>query len=217
MNITKNQPFSKAVTYDSALSAYAKLLFYTLERLVGGDGCVQATVDYLAQLMGTSARTVMRYTPVLEKAGYITVVRAPRNSKIPNIYRLGIVTESHSKVSDSPIASNGNVWSSPVESPMQTAVQHPHPSQALPHSSQDLPQLEGMTHENMAKLVAQHGLERVKAAVDYAQKQTNLYNKPGFVVRVVQGKIQGVDLRTVSDEDRRMRYVTGKYAHFIQW
>jgi hypothetical protein len=77
------------VLLDTELHPYARLLFGIIAVKAHLDtGIVQMTTDHLAELSGLSSRTVLRYLPQLEAKGLIQVARAPRGSKIPNVYEI---------------------------------------------------------------------------------------------------------------------------------
>ena len=72
----------------------------------------------------------------------------------------------------------------------------------------------------MQELVDECSSLRVEAAILYTEKQHNLMNPPGFVIRAAQGRISGLDLSEYEDEitnrdHPELYYITGKYADFI--
>jgi hypothetical protein len=77
------------VSYDRNLPFQARYLFVMIAHEVHLDtGRVQITTEHLADVSGVSVSTVLRYVPILEEHGYIRVTRAPKGSKIPNIYEI---------------------------------------------------------------------------------------------------------------------------------
>ena len=46
------------------------------------------TVEHIAQKSGLSPSSILRYLPALEARGYISVERAGKGTKIPNVYHL---------------------------------------------------------------------------------------------------------------------------------
>src|SRR5688572_1343267 len=83
------------VSYDRDLPYPAPHLFVMIAHEAYLDtGKAQVTVEHLADVSGMSVRSVLRYTPLLEEKGYIRVHRAPKGSKIPNIYEItGVVSK----------------------------------------------------------------------------------------------------------------------------
>jgi hypothetical protein len=86
-------------------------------------------------------------------------------------------------------------------------------------STAELPSLPGMARCHMEKLVRECGLLRVRAVIEYARKQRNIRNLPGFVINGARGRFR-LDLAALEQEIKfldnpRLRYITGPYADFI--
>ena len=74
---------------DPDLHHLAKYLFIVVAQSVNlHTNRVQMTIEQLAKRAGYSISTVLRLLPTLEAKGLITVERAGKGTKIPNIYHL---------------------------------------------------------------------------------------------------------------------------------
>jgi hypothetical protein len=77
------------ITHNRDLPHQARYLFVIIAQEIDLDtGKAQITIGYLADVSGLSVRTILRYVPMLEAKGYIRVERAPKGSKITNIYEI---------------------------------------------------------------------------------------------------------------------------------
>lgn len=78
-----------SITYRTKMPFQSRWLYHVLAGVIDLDtNSGQITYNALAQLSGMSYRSIIRYVKVLEQGGLITVERAVRGSKIPNIYHL---------------------------------------------------------------------------------------------------------------------------------
>jgi hypothetical protein len=106
------------VTLDPDLHPFASHLFACIAHKAYLDtGRVQMSIDYLAQISRLSERTILRYLPELEAKGYLKIHRAPKGSKIPNIYEItGLAAEvviRKSKVEVTPATPERPLWQNP--------------------------------------------------------------------------------------------------------
>jgi len=80
---------AETIALNTDLSRDARFLHYILTYAINIDtNSGQITHEQLAEKASMCVRTVIRNIVVLEQAGLITVDRAPKGSKIPNIYHL---------------------------------------------------------------------------------------------------------------------------------
>lgn len=259
--------------FDSTLPTIAKALYMALEKLTDARGVLQCSHEYLAKILSTSRRSVIRHIALLEAGGYVRVERSAVNSKIPNVYRIAKPSMSESHKNDSAYGSNvpeshDNVSSShqsytekcAFEGENSVKMSESHTDSVCmfstdsnytrdslkdkqttlydreslqdrdgnfvldndPYKLDELPELTGMARHTVLRLVEEHGFSVVSAVIAYAKKQTSLTNPPGFVIRVLQGRIP-LDL---TNEIRDIycartpgisRYSVGKYAAFMSY
>ena len=77
------------VTLDPDLHPFSSHLFTCIaHKAYLNNGMVQMTMEHLAEISRLSLKSVMRYLPPLEEKGYLRISRAPKGSKIPNIYEI---------------------------------------------------------------------------------------------------------------------------------
>ena len=246
--------------FDSTLPTIAKALYMALEKLTDARGVLQCSHEYLAKVLSTSRRSVIRHIALLEAGNYIRVERSAVNSKIPNVYKInnqgGAVSESHggdssdvpdnhqskSQVPESDSSESGkvsqshdNVSSSHRKFGQKSAFEgensvtrsESHTKNVClfstdsnytrdslkdkqttlydreslqdrdgnlvlendPYTPDELPELKGMARHTVMRLVEEHGFSVVSAVIKHAKTQHNLTNPPGFVIRVLQGRI----------------------------
>ena len=208
--ITTNEPKSKSSSalFNLDLSKTAKFVFLAIEGIIRKTGKNQFSQAKIAEVTGLARETVSRYVPELEAAGYLRVERAPKNSKICNIYH--VIEDQTEFVTDSEGKEKGT-----VNEDKQTDSSD---GQSQWH---DVPSPETEPYAEVKEnLVEAYGEDRVEAAIRYVKRQVNLHNPVGFLIWLLKGNSKSVDLDQLEREafvkrEPGLAYVTGKYADFI--
>ena len=84
--MAEHQILPQVLTSD--LPGMTRLIYLTVRELVDESGVLQCSQDFIAKVAGVSRRTVIRHVEILEAAGHLIVHRAPRNSRVCNVYTL---------------------------------------------------------------------------------------------------------------------------------
>ena len=92
-SISSISPFYRRIpefiTFDNDLHYAARHLFTVIAQSVNlHTNRIQMTIEHIAQKSGLSPSSILRYLPSLEAKGLISVERAGKGTKIPNIYHL---------------------------------------------------------------------------------------------------------------------------------
>ena len=179
----------------SRLSTTAKTIYWAVQEIIEATGLERFSQELIAKWASLSLRTVGRWLPVLEKAGYITVEKSAKNSRKKHRY---LVTESPAKVTESRTLFVESIYKESVDNKQALCDRESH----------------------VERLRQQYGDLRVEAAQRYIQKQTNLYNPDGFMVALCAGKVSTVDIEALEKDVLRERdpasaYTSGKYGAFV--
>ena len=93
------------ITFDRDLHPFARLLFVVIAQSVNlYSNRIQMTVEHIAQKSELSPSSILRYLPALEAKGYISVERAGKGKKIPNVYHLAGEAARMICAKDAPVA-----------------------------------------------------------------------------------------------------------------
>jgi hypothetical protein len=199
----------QSYTQPPTLSNHSADYLYLKLQQIFPQGAGQISHDHLAKLIGKCRRTVIRLCDILEKTGYITITRAPRNSKIPNIYtltqnvtQLENVTQldeaNHEKchTEDSVVHIEDSVysffpgWGHIKDSefyPDYYLVPRISKQQVRSDIDADLQRdidanLPGLEPRTLSYLVKKYKPERITAAIRLMLDQPRIFNPPGWVI-----------------------------------
>ena len=185
------------------LSKMEKLIYFTVRELIEQTNRHDFSIAYIAKCAGICERTVNRWLPKLEEAGYLIIERGKRNSREKNRYWAESRSESVVCLKDS--QEEYSLDNSTNLSDSQSEV------------DEDVPNFSGISFENMKKLVQKYGKIRVLASIRYTLEQKNLENPPGFVIWAAneQNFDLSAQITQVKEQLYGKDYLSGRYADFI--
>ncbi len=192
----------KPIIFNRKLSATQRLIYYTIREIIAVTGKDKFSVEMIARCSDLSRGTVSRNLPALEKAGYVQVDRAGRNSGECSRYR---VSETHSGVSEThtkvvSYKDSESVTNQPKQN-LCAPVTHPPASGGIDGLKQ------------------QYGDYRVDAVMAYAKSETTIRNPMVFARSVLEGRCKTVDVDALEQAHRRSQsgpdYTAGKYGQYV--